>query len=68
MLTTSCLLMLPTDVSETKNFWKEAKGGNLRTTFLGVVMDHASFSGYHSTGLGGATVLPSCFTLMICGI
>ncbi len=68
MLTTSCLLMLPTLVSDTRNFWKAAKGGNLRMTFFGVVMDQASESGYQGTAVGGLTVTPSWVMRVISGM
>ncbi len=55
MLTTSCLLMFPTLVSDTRNFWKAENGGNLRMIFFGVVIHQARESGYHGTGFGGST-------------
>ena len=66
--TISCLLMFPTLVSDTKNFWKEANGGNLRTTFLGVVICQASLFGNHEIGSGGVTGSLLNFNLLISGI
>ncbi len=64
MLTTSWRLMFPTVLSETRYFWKAAKGGYFRTTFLLVVIHQASESGYHGTGSGGVTGWPSMSVIL----
>src|SRR5690606_32636754 len=67
MLTTSCRVMWPTLVSETRYFWNAEKGGNFRTTFFGVVIHQARLSGYQGTGWGSSTFLPSYSIFWISG-
>lgn len=60
--------MFPTSVSETRNFWNEEKGAKRLTTFFGVVIDQASWSGYQGTGRGGSTNSPSYLMEVISGM